>query len=426
MLIQVIINRYNLLIIKCLARLPIKLIPVFLLVLQMIRYKITTDIMKQILITSLTVLLLSSLALHSQEPQSTFQQAREEFNEGIRKGLDKQYQQALEHFEEALELNPLYAEAHLYCGISLIELEDYPQAIKKISIAMEIDPSLSDQAYYFRGMAKSAARDYPGAIHDYSQAIMISPDHISFFQRGKAHFAQESFGKALQDFEVTMRMKPDFAEGILLRGKALYHVGLLSEALDDLNRAAGSFPDAAEVYYYRSLVYRDLNNQLAARENLQMAEQLGTSASLHNNDMTYDASPLPTRNNKEEELPASTMPSDPEPENKRSPEGQHEGAAYEIKPGFYDHNLAHAQPGKGLGIQVASYSASHKLVGLATAYRERYQQPVFIHVSELNERKLFKIILGDFDQRSLAESMRNTLRAAEFADCFIVTYEQLK
>ncbi|MFO7978156.1 MAG: tetratricopeptide repeat protein, partial [Bacteroidales bacterium] len=96
--------------------------------------------MKQILITSLTVLLLSSLALHSQEPQSTFQQAREEFNEGIRKGLDKQYQQALEHFEEALALNPLYAEAHLYCGISLIELEDYPQAIKKISIAMEIDP----------------------------------------------------------------------------------------------------------------------------------------------------------------------------------------------------------------------------------------------------------------------------------------------
>lgn len=381
--------------------------------------------MRRILIAGLTVLLFSVQGLYGQETKTTFQQAREEFNEGIRKGLDQQYEQALEHFLAAIELNPHFAEAHLYCGISLIELGEFSQAIKKITVAREIDPALSDQAFYFRGLAKCGVKDYSGAIHDYSQAIMINPDHISFFQRGKAHFSLGHYGKALQDFEVTLRMKPDFAQGVLFRGKSLYHIGLLSEALDDLNRAAGSFPDDPQVYSYRSMVYRDLDNPMAAQENLQMAEQLQKTAPADDN-LKNSSSPLLASTSNEQMLHASGTILTVESEKEETPVISTENASYVIQPGFYDHNLAEVESRDGFGVQVASFSASHKLVGLASAYRERYQQPVFIHVSELNGHKLFKIILGNFDQRSQVESLRNTLREAEFKDCFIVNYEQLK
>lgn len=383
--------------------------------------------MKKPLTISLTILLLLSFhPLFGQEEKSASEQARDEFNEGIRKGLQEDYPQALEHFLAAIELNPHFAEAHLYCGISMIELGDYPRAIKKISIALEINPGLSDQAYYFRGLAKYGAKDYPGAIHDFSQAIMVNPDHISYFQRGKAHLAQESFGKALQDFEVSLRMKPGFAEGILFRGKALYHVGLLSEALDDLNRAAGKFPENEEVYYYRSLVYRDLENQMAARENLQMAEQIKYSSLEEVDQASTPSGTLLASATNEQGLPGGSILEGMTAAKQVASEATGNKDDYSISPGFYDHNLAQIEPGKGFGVQVASFSASHKLVGLATSYRERYQQPVYIHVSELNNRQLFKIILGDFQERLQVESLRNTLREKEFTDCFIVSYPQLK
>ncbi len=79
-------------------------------------------------------------------------------------------------------------------------------------------------------------------------------------------------------------------------------------------------------------------------------------------------------------------------------------------------------PMSGLGVQVASYSTTSNLQSLSEAYADKYGKPVFINVSYVNGRKLYKLIIGRFDNRSDAEAFRDNLRKDDFPDSFLILF----
>jgi tetratricopeptide (TPR) repeat protein len=361
--------------------------------------------------TLLLIIILYSFNLQGQPSlSSAHHQASEEFSLGIQSGMNQQFKNALNHFNQACELNPDFSEAYLFRGITQIELKDYHSAISDLTRSLELEHTHAAKAYYFRGLARAALNDHPGAIKDLNRSIDLETSYSSFYQRGESYFLIGEFGRGLLDFEVCLRLKPGFAPALLKKGKTLFHIGKYNEAITELSSVIAKLPDNAEAYYYRSLAQRALGNELQAEEDLHFTTSINPGIKVN------------------ETLPAFSSPTEPviavfsqAPSEVISPlKGN-----VKLGAGIYDHNLVLSSAvNKGYGVQVASFSAADNLITLASSYHERYQQPVFIQITEQNNRRLYKIIIGGHQQRQQAEALRDTLRKTEFPDCFIVNLDQ--
>ncbi|MFW6352096.1 MAG: tetratricopeptide repeat protein [Bacteroidota bacterium] len=96
----------------------------------------------------------SSPAISQPPSVEEIDESRIHFNEGVKYGIDNDFENALESFQKAIDNNPLFAEAFLYKGLTEIELANHDQAVKDLTISIELDPYFSDQAHYFRGLAR--------------------------------------------------------------------------------------------------------------------------------------------------------------------------------------------------------------------------------------------------------------------------------
>jgi tetratricopeptide (TPR) repeat protein len=367
---------------------------------------------------------------HAQPPSiQQMEQARAEFNEGIRSGLEEDFKRSEAFFSKAIEINPIYAEAFLYRGLSYIELGDYPNAIRDLTIAIELDPAFSDQAHYFRGVARYWRGEYLPSLDDLSVAIHMNPDYVAFFQRGKVYLSMENFQRALQDFEIALRLNPDFYEAYLYRGVTLHHLGETDLAAKNMETGKRYLPDHNVVEHYQELISRPdvitekiSSKPQAPRREINIADYFNRPDDVKK---TQDKNERQTSVNTElnSEIKPSKVATDDA--GISNPGSANETRNIEaLQTGTYDHLLA-GIVSTGFGVQIASYYNYQNLESLAEAYHEKYNSPVFIHVSQVNGRKLFRLILGMFPERSEAESLRDQLRRTDFPDSFLVLFENL-
>lgn len=82
-------------------------------------------------------------------------------------GLQSEYEEAVEHFNRALELKPDYAKVYLNRGILYWRELDHPRrAIYDLTQALALDSSL-DEALLNRGVAYQQLKEYEKAIADF-------------------------------------------------------------------------------------------------------------------------------------------------------------------------------------------------------------------------------------------------------------------
>ena len=67
------------------------------------------------------------------------------------------------------------AEEYLNSGYDKVEQKDYREAIQDYNKAIELNPDYA-KAYVNRGLAKANLQDYRGAIQDFTKAIELDPD----------------------------------------------------------------------------------------------------------------------------------------------------------------------------------------------------------------------------------------------------------
>lgn len=381
------------------------------------------------------------------QPPSTekMAEARERFNAGVKYGIDENFEDAIAEFAKAIELNPLYAEAFLYLGLAKIELGEYDLAIRNFTIAIELDPAFSDQAHYFRGLAKYYNEDYASAIDDLTIAIRMNPDFVSFYQRGKANLQLKEYRRALQDFDIALRLKEDFPEGFLYRGINLYYLENYQEAMKDLDLALLHLPGNDLAQKYAGLTARRLSGrydeefaiadqtQAPERKDYTLKESQTISepkASTSASDIHFaqlfspsDDEQLSADDNDpaKESLTPHTSPAETE---NLPMESIEKPSIENVGKGTFNRYLDTISL-SGFGVQLASYSNTANLMQLAEAYEEKYENPVFINVSDVNGRTLYKLIIGKFDQRMQAEEFRDYLRQGSFPDSFLVVFDNL-
>jgi len=88
------------------------------------------------------------------------------------------YEEALEQFNKAIELNPKNYIAHNYVGLVYFELRAYDQAIEYFNKAIELKPNRF-MAHNRLGICYYQQKKYDLAIEQFNKAIELNPDRNS-------------------------------------------------------------------------------------------------------------------------------------------------------------------------------------------------------------------------------------------------------
>lgn len=215
------------------------------------------------------------------------------------------FRDALTAFERAIQIQPVYAQAHNNRGVALKALGRFQEAVESYAEAARLKPDYAE-AYCNQGNAFQAQGQPEKAVAAFDKAIKIKPDYPdALMNRGNAFkdlglqaeaqknykaaikirpdFApahnnlgallndMEQTQAALKAFEKAIRLNPDYAEAYNNRGAALQKSGQLKAALESFDRAVEINPQYAQAFTNRGNVLMKLNRFDAAVESHQKA-----------------------------------------------------------------------------------------------------------------------------------------------------------
>lgn len=142
-------------------------------------------------------------------------QAREVVKEAVRLGPDllethraygvvlemtSNYDEAVEEFKKAIEINPYIADLHIYLGRNyrVMTTPDYSAAIREFTQATTLNPSDSD-AYNYLARTYTTQGDYAHAIQYGLEAIKYGPtDPYLYGNLGAVYYRQKDYPRAVE------------------------------------------------------------------------------------------------------------------------------------------------------------------------------------------------------------------------------------
>ena len=247
---------------------------------------------------------------------------------------NKSYNQAVNDFSQAIEINPDYVDAIINRGRAFIELgrfndalldfnhalqiEKYDaelynmrgeiylqnnmsdQAIKDFTKALILDPMCSN-AYLNRGRAYSEKGMQEEAMTDFDQAVRADYDKTSFsytgpavsevfadkenragkeearkfYEQGVTDLENEKYVEAVDNFSRAITLSSADAESYINRGRAYIKLEQPDKAMDDFNHAALCDPLNSSLYFWRALAWKAKDEPSNMAEDLKLSCELG-------------------------------------------------------------------------------------------------------------------------------------------------------
>ena len=181
---------------------------------------------------------------------------------------------AIEDFNTAIQLNPNLAEAYANRGTAYNDKDEVDRAIEDFDAAIQLNPNLAE-SYNNRGTAYNKKAEYIRAIEDYNKVIELDPDFAAAYNnRGTAHKARKEYDRAIEDYNKAIDLNPDFAIAYNNRGNAYSEKSDYDRAIENYNKAINLKPDYAEAYNNRGNAYSEKSDYDRAIENYNKAINL--------------------------------------------------------------------------------------------------------------------------------------------------------
>ena len=129
--------------------------------------------------------------------------ARAEVAQGLKLMGPATYDQAMRHFDRAVQIWPEYAEAYLNRAVAEHTISQRVAALADLDKALDLDPNLT-RAYNERGQIYLENGDVQKAIGDCSKSIAVKPTLDAYYQRGEAFEKLGQHEKAIADFDAAI------------------------------------------------------------------------------------------------------------------------------------------------------------------------------------------------------------------------------
>jgi len=160
------------------------------------------------------------------------QNAHNQYALGLALNAKGRYLEALDHYKQALVLDPKFTEVHNALGATYIEIGKWDNAIQEFNIVLKDILYLTPfyvlnnlgWAYYKKG-------DLPHAIENYQRALGMKPDFgLAIYNLGLAYRDNKQMDQAIAAFSQTALLQPNFLDAHFQLAKLYFDTGKKREA----------------------------------------------------------------------------------------------------------------------------------------------------------------------------------------------------
>ena len=243
--------------------------------------------------------------------------ANQKNTEGLNLQYQKNYDAAIERYNEAIALQPNDAKTYYNRGgayasrsITYGNLHDINRAIDDFNKAIQLAPTNS-VFYTVRGGFYAILEETEKALDDLNKAIQLNQNNVdAYVGRGLVYVEQiEDYNRALTDFNKALTLDPnydyaynglgevydalkDYKRALSYYNKAIelnpyddtfyYHRAITYDNMEDYKNALADYtkaielnPNNADAYYWRAECYKNLGDNTRANADFVKAKQLG-------------------------------------------------------------------------------------------------------------------------------------------------------
>jgi len=162
--------------------------------------------------------------------------ARAELALGVEKLSPGTYQEAMAHFNRAIQIWPEYSEAYLSRAVAEHDQSQREAALADLEKTLDLDPD-STSAYNERGQIYLESGDTRKAIQEFSRSIQVTPTIEGHYQRGQAYEKLGEHHKAIADFDAAILASSDAPYAYRARSAARRASGDRAGAATDEQKA---------------------------------------------------------------------------------------------------------------------------------------------------------------------------------------------
>ena len=191
------------------------------------------------------------------EPSSSLNHSVVYFSRGVTYLFKGDSDHALADLNQAIKLQPTFAEAYVNRGLIYVAKGDYSQALADANQALQLKPDLAI-AYNNRGLIYLQRDDYDRAIDDFSQALKLLVGATDSSKTIRPDGSQlGTFNRSDRDSSSCQLCLTEFSDYIVYinRGDAYLSKGDHDRALTDFNHAIKLQPNRVLAYFNRASVY---------------------------------------------------------------------------------------------------------------------------------------------------------------------------
>lgn len=192
------------------------------------------------------------------------------------RGLEEQRRlpEALDKYREAVRLYPAGAGIHVSIGNVLLEMNDADSAMASFREALQLKPDYAGGHYSAARACLALGRQAQAEQH-FNAALAADPE-FALAQEGRAAMLEQmgKWPEAIGSYEKLLALEPGSRNGLLGLARALSSSGRTDEAFRILERLLPVFPNDAEGWRFKGKLELDMGLCTEAVGSLRRAAQL--------------------------------------------------------------------------------------------------------------------------------------------------------
>ncbi|AFZ03792.1 serine/threonine-protein kinase [Calothrix sp. PCC 6303] len=155
----------------------------------------------------------------------------------------KKYQDALTAYDKAIQLQPEYLQAWRGRGFTLYKLQRYNEAIASIdkTLASQNDDA---EAWEIKADSLDSLKRYDEAIQAYDKAIENQADYYqAWYKKAKVFQGLKRYQDAVTAYDKTLELKPNYADAFYSKGNSLVNLNRYQDAANAYDQTVKIKPD---------------------------------------------------------------------------------------------------------------------------------------------------------------------------------------